>query len=202
MFNEKEKIKHNNFYLSGTMIGTIGKNTLNCGDNINNFDENKLLNNYKKLNFDDYQGSTWAPHLIHKLLWNQVGGFSEEFFPGTGSDPDLNMKLWNKDVRIFKRLGKCLVFHFGSTVTRRNNKNENTITESGNRGNKIFLLKWKISIKFFRKYYLKSETVYKGQLINPKIDIFFLIGYIKCKINYLYLKYIYNFNNRNKLISK
>ena len=26
-------------------------------------------------------------------MWNKIGGFSEEFFPGTGSDPDLNMKL-------------------------------------------------------------------------------------------------------------
>ena len=34
-------------------------------------------------------------HLIHRDLWNKVGGFSEEFYPGTGSDPDLNMKLWN-----------------------------------------------------------------------------------------------------------
>ena len=31
-----------------------------------------------------------------------MGGFSEEFFPGTGSDPDLNIKLWNAGVRIFK----------------------------------------------------------------------------------------------------
>ena len=202
ILNEKEKIKHNNFYISGTMIGTTGKNSLDCGDNIDNFDENKLLNNYKNLNFDDYQGSTWAPHLIHKQLWNKVGGFSEEFFPGTGSDPDLNMKLWNENVRIFKRLGKSLVFHFGSIVTRKDNKDQNTITESGNKGNKIFLLKWGISIKFFRKYYLRSETVYNGELVNPKKNLFFLIAYIKCKLNYLYIKYIYNFNNKIRLKSK
>jgi hypothetical protein len=135
-------------------------------------------------------------------LWNRVGGFSEEFYPGTGSDPDLNMKLWNQNVRIFKKLGKCLVFHFGSIVTRRNNKNKNTITESGSKGNKIFLLKWGITIKFFRKYYLKSETVYKDQLDEPKKDLFFLIGLLKCKIYYIYVKYIYNFNDKIKLVSK
>jgi glycosyltransferase involved in cell wall biosynthesis len=202
MLNEKNKINHNNFYISGTMIESCSNNSLDCGNNINNFDEKKLLNTYKNLNFNDYQGSTWAPHLIHKELWNKVGGFSEEFFPGTGSDPDLNMKLWNQNVRIFKRLGKCLVYHFGSIVTRRDNKNKNIITESGNRGNKIFLLKWGITIKFFRKYYLKSETVYKDQLDKPKKDLFFLIGLLKCKIYYIYVKYIYNFNDKIKLVSK
>ena len=88
-----------------------------------------------------FQGSTWAPHLIHRDLWDKVGGFSEEFYPGTGSDPDLNMKLWKANIRIFKGLSKCLVFHFGSVVTRRNNKDDKIKTESGNRGNKIFSYK-------------------------------------------------------------
>ena len=40
-----------------------------------------------------FKVSTWAPSLVHRDIWNQVGGLSEEFFPGTGSDPDFNMKL-------------------------------------------------------------------------------------------------------------
>ena len=202
MLNEKNNINHNNFYISGTMIEISDENSIDCGKNIDNFDEKKLLNNFENLYFDDYQGSTWAPHLIHKELWNRVGGFSEEFYPGTGSDPDFNMKLWNENVRIFKKLGKCLVFHFGSIVTRRKNKYKNTITESGSKGNKIFLLKWGITIKFFKKYYLKSETVYKDQLSEPKKDLFFLIELLKCKIYYIYVKYIYNFNDKIKLVSK
>ena len=35
----------------------------------------------------------WAPHLIHRDLWNKIKGFSEEFNPGDGSDPDFCMKL-------------------------------------------------------------------------------------------------------------
>ena len=147
--NEVDKIGHNNFYLSGTMIGTSGEDTLDCGTNINNFNEKRLLENYKKLNFFDFQGSTWAPHLIHKDLWNKVGGFSEEFYPGAGSDPDLNMKLWKENTRIFKGLGKCLVFHFGSITNRKKNKNEIIKKKTGNKGNKIFLLKWGMTIKFF-----------------------------------------------------
>ena len=189
--NEVDKIGHKNFYISGTMIGTSGEYSLDCGDNINNFNERKLLDNFKKLNFYDFQGSTWAPHLIHKDLWNKVGGFSEEFYPGTGSDPDLNMKLWKENVRIFKGLGKCLVFHFGSVVSRRDNKDDKIKTESGNKGNKIFLLKWGITIKFFKKFYLKSDIPYISELKEPKRDISYIYHFILCKINYLYVKYIY-----------
>jgi len=190
---EIDKIGHKNFYLSGTMIGTTGEKSLDCGTNINNFNEKKLLDNYKNLNFYDFQGSTWAPHLIHRDVWNKIGGFSEEFYPGTGSDPDLNMKLWRENIRIFKGLGKCLVFHFGSVVTRRNNKDSEVKTESGNKGNKIFLLKWGITIKFFKKFYLRSDTPYTSHLEEPNKNMNYIFNLILCKMNYLYVKYIYKF---------
>ena len=90
-----------------------------CGDKVEDFNEEKLLNNYKELNYFDYQGSNWAPHLIRKEIWDEIGGFSEEFNPGFASDPDLNMKLWNKGVRIFKGLSKLKVYHFGSISLRK-----------------------------------------------------------------------------------
>ena len=99
---EIELIGHNDFYLSGTMMNE-GQIKFDCGNSVENFDENKFLKKYKDHNLYDFQGSTWAPHLIHKKLWNKVGGFSEEYYPGTGSDPDLNMKLWKEGVRIFSR---------------------------------------------------------------------------------------------------
>ena len=91
---EIELINHKYFYLSGTMMNN-GQINFDCGNNPKDFDEKKFLDEYSKYNFYDFQGSTWAPHLIHKDIWNEVGGFSEEFFPGTGSDPDLNKKLWD-----------------------------------------------------------------------------------------------------------
>tara|TARA_B100001057_G_scaffold15438_1_gene14676 strand:+ start:2687 stop:3556 length:870 start_codon:yes stop_codon:yes gene_type:complete len=190
---EIDKMGHKNFYLSGTMIGTTGEESLDCGTSINNFNEKKLLDNYKNLNFYDFQGSTWAPHLIHRDVWNKVGGFSEEFYPGTGSDPDLNMKLWRENIRIFKGLGKCLVFHFGSVVTRRDNNDTEVKTESGNKGNKIFLLKWGITIKFFKKFYLRSDTPYTSHLNEPNRSMNYIFNLILCKMNYLYVKYIYRF---------
>ena len=156
MKKELELINSELFYLSGTMVQN-GQVEYDCGDNLKNFNELKLLQNYKNIKFYDFQGSTWAPHLIHKNTWNKVGGFSEEFFPGTGSDPDLNKKLWDIGVRIFKGLQHCKVYHFGSIVTRQKEKNFKTITETGSKGSKIFLLKWGYSIKFFKKHFLNSD---------------------------------------------
>ena len=173
LLNEVKKIPHNNFYLSGIMMNN-GPLKLDCGNTLENFDEKKLLNNFKNVNHYDFQGSTWAPHLIHKTLWDEVGGFSEEFFPGTGSDPDLN------------------VYHFGSIVTRRYKNHPTIKTESGSKGSKIFLIKWGISIKFFKKYFLESDTLYTGSLKNKKKSFKFYTQFFICKIYYFYIKYMYN----------
>ena len=196
---EMEKIGHNNFYLSGTMVNN-GQIKLDCGSDLETFNEKKLLNEIDNANFYDFQGSTWAPHLIHKDLWNKVGGFSEEFYPGTGSDPDLNMKLWKQGVRIFKGINDFKVYHFGSIVTRKYKNHPTIKTESGSRGAKIFLLKWGITINFFKKFILNSDTRYLGELESPKKNIKYFIQLILCKLNFIYVKYIYNTNNKHKLI--
>ena len=187
LFDEINKIPHNKFYLSGIMMNN-GPLKFDCGNTIDEFDENKLLKNFKNYNHFDFQGSTWAPHVIHKDLWDKVGGFSEEYFPGTGSDPDLNMKLWNEGVRIFKGLNNCKIYHFGSIVTRAYKNNPNIITESGSKGGKIFLLKWGFSIKFFKKYFLKSDQKYQSELSEPNKNLEYFINLLICKIKFLYLK--------------
>ena len=184
---EIKKIGHNRFYLSGIMMNN-GPLKFDAGSDFETFDEKKLLENYEKINHYDFQGSTWAPHLIHKEIWNKVGGFSEEFYPGTGSDPDLNMKLWREGIRIFKGLSKCKVYHFGSIVTRKYKNHPTIKTESGSKGGKIFLLKWGITFKFFKKHYLRSDSIYEGELSNPKKNIQFYLELIICKLNFIYLK--------------
>ena len=197
--SQVDKIGHNRFYLSGTMVNN-GQIKLNCGNDLESFDEKKLLEKIDESNYYDFQGSTWAPHLIHKEIWDKIGGFSEEFFPGTGSDPDLNMKLWMENIRIFKGINDFKVYHFGSIVTRRYKNHPTIKTESGSRGAKIFLLKWGITISFFKKYIIKSDTKYLGELKTPQKNINFIFQLIICKMNYLYIKYIYNANNRHNLI--
>jgi len=194
LLKEVKKIPHNRFYLSGIMMNN-GPLRFDCGNTLDDFDENKLLNNFKNVNHYDFQGSTWAPHLIHKDLWNEVGGFSEEYYPGTGSDPDLNMKLWKKGVRIFKGINDFKVYHFGSIVTRKYKNHPTIKTESGSRGGKIFLLKWGISIKFFKRFFLQSDTPYNTQLQKPKVSLKYILHLILCKLNYLYVIIFY----KNKL---
>ncbi len=163
LINEIKLIKHNNFYLSGSMIEpNSGHIKFNCGDNIKDFDEEKLLNNLKNLNIADHQGSHFAPHCVHISMWTKIGGFSEEFNPGIGSDPDFNMKLWTEGCRIFKGLNAFKVYHFGSLTTRKNKKIKQ------NRGDNTFLIKWGFSTSFFKKHYLKSKTKYNGPLSEPK----------------------------------
>ena len=107
------------------------------------------------------------------------------------------MKLWKKGVRIFKGINSCKVYHFGSIVLRKKINTLNKNNKFGSRGGKIFLLKWGLSIKFFKKFYLRSNQVYNGPLIKPKINLVFIFRLILCKLNYIYLKIFYKKKNLN-----
>ena len=177
LLDEVKSLNHDDFYLSGTMIEpNSGHIVCDFGIDLDSFKENELLSKYKNINFYDHQGTHFAPHLVSKKMWDKVGGFSEEFNPGIGSDPDFNMKLWKEGVRIFKGLNDFKVYHFGSLTTR---KKKNFIQ---NRGDKTFLKKWGFSTKFFKKYYLKSKTKYQGPLNEPKKTFNYFLDLLICKI--------------------
>ena len=180
--DEIKNINTTAFYLSGTMIEkNSGHIQLDCGDDYFNFDEKKLLENQNKPAFFDHQGTHWAPHLIHRYYWNKIGGLSEEFNPGIGSDPDLNFKLWKNNVRIFKGLEKFRVYHFGSISLRK----KNDLVR--NKGAKSFLLKWGITVDFFKKYYLRTGTKYTGPLNEPAKNFTYFVDFFISKIKFLML---------------
>jgi len=184
--NEVKKYKNNLYYISGTTI-SYGDAIIkyDCGTSPDNFDFNKFSKLCENDKSFDLQGSHWAPHLIHKELWNKVGGFSDEFNPGDGSDPDLCMKLWNENVRVFKCLSKFKVYHFGSVTTRKRDIKKNN-------GTKIFLLKWGFNPRFFRKHYLKDDgkAHYEGALNVPKKNFIMVYELGINKLKYLYHKFI------------
>ena len=186
IFLEKEVKKINNelFYLTGTNVSVNdGLINYDCGSTPENFNEkkfNQFCENDKSL---DLQGSHWAPHLIHKQLWDKIGGLSEEFNPGDGSDPDFCMKLWNENVRIFKAISKFKVYHFSSITTRKRGI-------SLNNGTKTFTLKYGFNPRFFRKYYLRGDKLnpYNGALGNPKMNFKMSIDYFINKLKFFYYK--------------
>ena len=203
---ELNKLNHKKFYLSGTMVNAVKTKVrnnnsslpvFNAGLTFLEFDEKKLLSNQKKIETINFQGTTKHPALVHKDIWTSVGGWSEEFFPTGGDDSDFLMKLWNKNIRIYKGLGKCIVYHFGSITTRK--KNKNLFTYLGSKGNKIFLMKWKIGINFFEKFYLRSGIdnknnfvfkKYDGPLDEPLKNLLYYCELLKNKIKLCYLNII------------
>ena len=176
--NELNKIKEIDFFLSGIMVQKSNADLiLDCGKSYKDFNESKLLRDLPKIEAHDFQGTHWQPSLLPISTWNKVNGFSEEFSPGLGSDPDFNFKLWNIGVRLFKGLGDCRVYHFSSVSLRK---------KSWNNGAKTFLLKWGISIKFFRKHYLKVNTIFDGPLKDPVKNFEYFIDFLKCKVSFFY----------------
>ena len=174
------------FFLSGTMVQPFKSYiNLDCGKNVEEFNEKKLLHELPKIKFDNFQGTHWQPSLVPKKTWDKVGGFSEEFSPGLGSDPDFNMKLWNVGVRLFKGLGKSRVYHFSSISLRK---------KAWNNGAKMFLLKWGMSIKFFKKYYLRSDTPFNGPLTEPYKSPMYYYDLAKCKVAYAFHSILYKKN--------
>ena len=80
LIDEINAINHKYFYISGSMIEPhSGHIKFNCGETIDDFDEKKLLDNLHKLNIEDHQGTHFAPHCVHKEIWELVGGFRNSF---------------------------------------------------------------------------------------------------------------------------
>ena len=181
---EVNKYTNNLFYLTGTNV-SVNNGLINydCGNNPENFNKIKFDKFCENDLSPDLQGSHWAPHLIHKQLWDKIGGFSEEFNPGDGSDPDLCMKLWNSNVRVFKCISQFKVYHFSSITTRKSNIKLNN-------GTKQFLMKYGFNPRFFRKYYLKGDKLsnYVDLLKEPKLSMVMLFELTINKFKYFYYK--------------
>jgi len=162
--DEIEKIGHKYFFLSSTVIEPVTLN--NCtiekdyGTDIKTFDEKKLLTEFASLTMHDWSGATWPPNIVHKDVWDLIGGYGIEFTPGMYSDPDFSMKLWLAGVRIFKGVSASRVYHFGSVSVKRVKQNKGYYT---------FVTKWGITQNTFSKYFLRRGEQYTGPLKEPSL---------------------------------
>ncbi len=182
LINEVEKLDHIYFSISGTMIEPTGTKNMcaiapfDYGSSPENFQEEKLINEFDKIKFDNWSGSSWYPLILHKYIWNIVGGLSVEFSPGMYSDPDFSMKLYHAGVRYFKGVSKSRVYHFQAKTTSRIKKNN---------GRKQFLNKWGLANSTFYKYYLKLGHSFNGSIEKPKLSLSFKLRLLKDKIKML-----------------
>lgn len=155
LYDEIKAMPDNRFFLSATTIQpfTSGKNIIlaNYGDTKATFREKELLAEYEKYEMADWAGATLPPNVVHRDVWDLVGGYSVELSPGMYSDPDFTAKLYLCGVRRYKGLGKSRVYHFETKSTTRIKKNE---------GRMQFLLKWGMTNSVFRKTFTHKNEDY------------------------------------------
>lgn len=164
LWEEVQRMPDKLFFLSSTAIEPFdaGKKCaiapFSFGTTPADFREADLLSGYHSLPMSDWNGASWPPCLVHRDIWNTVGGYSVEFFPGFYSDPDFSLKLWQIGVRNFKGVSLSRVYHFLEHSTKKLGNKK--VTE----GNRIFLNKWGITANMFYRFYLRMGSPYNGPL--------------------------------------
>lgn len=160
--DEITRIGHNRFFLSATLIQPrpfFCKSVIapaDYGQDAATFDERRLLTEYATLPHADWLGATWPPNIVHRDMWDLVGGYSVEFSPGMYSDPDFSAKLWHAGVRLFKGLSASRVYHFEARSTARIVKND---------GSTQFLRKWGITSASFMR-----DVLHRGEPADSPAD--------------------------------
>lgn len=164
LLKEIRSIGHKDFFLSSTAIEPVASSSCaierNFGTDAATFREAELLQQYASLPFRDWQGSTWPPNVVHKDMWDLIGGYSIEFSPGMYSDPDFSMKLWMAGVRLFKGIAASRCYHFGSKSTKRVVKNK---------GYYQFIAKWGFTSSLATNTLLRRGQPFDGPLAEPSI---------------------------------
>jgi GT2 family glycosyltransferase len=173
---EIEKAGTKYFFISATMIEPNPTSSLpviggkNFGTTVDSFEEARLLKEFGAFPKPDWSGATRPPNVVHKEIWDLVGGYSLELSPGLYSDPDFSMKLWQAGVRYFKGVGRSRVYHFVSKSLGR---------VSPNPGHKQFLVKWGITPATFYRFFIKKGQLFEGPLKEPVIEGKFRLRLLK-----------------------
>jgi len=80
--DEISSIGHNYFFLSGTAIEATPQSNCSIEANLvqaRMISGKRLLLDYASLPMQDWLGATWPPNIVHKEVWDLVGGYSIEF---------------------------------------------------------------------------------------------------------------------------
>lgn len=164
---EIHSLPDNLFYLSSTVIQPRKfwcKSVIapqNFGEDTESFREEDLLQHYMDVPHADWSGSTWPPAVVHRDIWDLIGGYGVEFSPGLYSDADFSARLFLCGVRYFKGVNKSRVYHFEARSTARVKKN---------RGNRQFLFKWGIVSSAFMKNILHRGEPFRV-IVQPPASL-------------------------------
>lgn len=162
LYEEVKAIGHKMFFLSSTLIQPrkfFCKSVIapaDFGQSVETFDEERLLREYMTLKHRDWQGATWPPNIVHRDVWDLVGGYSVEYSPGMYSDPDFSAKLYHAGVRLFKGIDRSRVYHFEARSTHRIVKNDGSLQ---------FLRKWGITSSSFMR-----DVLHRGDPFGEDVD--------------------------------
>lgn len=167
IWEEIKTLPDNRFFLSSTTIQPHTRSlcviNADYGDTIESFREEALLNEYKSYQKDDWRGATLPPNIVHRDIWDLVGGYSVELSPGMYSDPDFTAKLWLCGVRYMKGLSASRIYHFETKSTSRVCKNK---------GQMQFLLKWGMTNRTFRKTLTHTGIGFNENVSNVSVNKF------------------------------
>lgn len=162
---EVASLPDNRFFLSSTMIHPRKPENIGIvadyGDSLETFEEERLLREYASLPCVDWRGATWPPNLLHRDMWDLVGGYSIEYSPGMGSDPDLTAKLWMAGVRHFKGLANSRVYHFETKSTERIVQNDARMQ---------FMLKWGVANSVLRECMTHLGEPWDASVDSPAVS--------------------------------
>lgn len=168
------------FYISAQMIEPYPTNSKpviggqNFGVTVDSFEENRLLREYATFEKADWNGATRPPNIIHRDIFDLIGGYSVELAPGMYSDPDFSMKLWQAGVRYFKGASQARVYHFVSKSVGRIIKND---------GRRQFIKKWGMAPSTFYRYFLHKGEKFTGPLSDPVLTSALKLRMFKDKLS-------------------
>jgi len=153
------------FFVSATMIEPYPTRSTpviggkNFGTTVEAFEEERLLQEYMSFEKEDWFGATRPPNVMHRDVWDLIGGYSVEYSPGLYSDPDLSAKLWLAGVREFKGVGRSRVYHFVSKSLGR---------LVPNKGRQQFVAKWGMKPSAFYRRFIRKGEQYTGTHAAPE----------------------------------
>jgi len=156
VFDEEiSRVGNNRFFFSSTVIQSkpdvlkpLSVLVADYGSSPESFKEEKLLAHYQDMPCEDWLGATSPPNIVHRDIWDLVGGYSVIYSPGEASDQDFSAKLWLAGIRDLRGLANSRCYHFMSKSVSRMKMNW---------GGLQFLRTYGLTLRLFRRNILHAD---------------------------------------------